>query len=177
MPGVDLSDYAGLFIFGIFAINVVIAVLGYKMNGKESAIASGTLAFLGMWIGLGIVKTMDFDDATPETVITIGVFSTLFSIIYIIYVFTKWLDKRKLLKLQQKQNYYQNELEKLEQEIVDRNHIYHLIQLINCCGCNTVYFEKHNELSDMSRITDEIKKKKAQLNDISSQIMAGRNLK
>ena len=36
MSNVDLSDYAGLFIFGIFAINVVIAVLGYKMNGKES---------------------------------------------------------------------------------------------------------------------------------------------
>ena len=175
MPGVDLSDYAGLFILGIFAINVVIANLVYKMNGKKSAIASGTLAVLGIWIGFGIVKVMNFDDATPETFITIGVFSTLFSIIYIVYIFAKWLDNRKFIKLQQKQIYYQNELKKLEQEIVDRNHIYHLIQLINCCGCNTEYFEKRNEFSDMSQITNEIKKKKAQLNDISSQIMAWRN--
>lgn len=78
-------------------------------------------------------------------------------------------------KITTKKNCYQNELTKLEQEIVDRNHIFHLIQLINCYGCDTVYFEQHNELSDISRITDEIKKAKAQLNDISSQIMAGRN--
>ena len=56
MPNVDLSDYAGLLIFGIFIINILLAVAGYKMNGKESAIASGVLAVVGMWIGLGIVN-------------------------------------------------------------------------------------------------------------------------
>ena len=63
MPNVDLSDYAGLLIFGIFIINILLAVAGYKMNGKESAIASGALAVVGMWVGLGIVNLMDFDDA------------------------------------------------------------------------------------------------------------------
>ena len=72
MPDVDLSDYAGLFILGIFTINIIWAVVGYKVNGK---------------------------------------------------------------------------------------------------AC----FENHSELSDMSRITDDINMKKAQLKDISSQIMAGRN--
>lgn len=168
------ADYARLFLFGIFTINIVLGILGYKMNGKESAMISGTLAVLGAWIGLGIVKVMDFDDGTLETALTLGIFSTLFSIIYITYIFIKWLEKRKLQKLLQKQKYYQKELEKLEQEIADRNHIFHLVQLINCCGNDTINFEKHKELSDMSRITDEIKKKKAQLNDLSSQIMAGR---
>lgn len=50
MPNVDLSDYAGLLIFGIFIINILLAVAGYKMNGKESAIASGALAVVGMWV-------------------------------------------------------------------------------------------------------------------------------
>ena len=50
-----------------------------------------------------------------------------------------------------------------------------MIQLINRCGCETVYFENHRELSDMNRITDDINLKKAQLKDISSQIMVGRN--
>ena len=85
MPNVDLSDYAGLLIFGIFIINILLAVAGYKMNGKESAIASGAWAVVGMWIGLGIVNLMDFDDATPETVITIGICSVLPSSIYILF--------------------------------------------------------------------------------------------
>lgn len=68
MPNVDKSDYAGLLIFGIFIINILLAVAGYKMNGKESAIASGALAVVGMWVGLGIVNLMDFNDSTPETV-------------------------------------------------------------------------------------------------------------
>lgn len=175
MPDVDLSDYAGLFILGIIITNIVWVVVGYKMNGKESAIASGALAVLGMWIGLGIVKVMDFDDATPETVLTIGIFSVLFSSIYTLYVFSKLLSKRKLEKLQQKESAYRDEIARLEQDISERKSIFHLIQLINRCGCETAYFEKHSELSDMSRINDDINMKKAQLKDISSQIMAGRN--
>lgn len=175
MPNVDLSDYAGLFIFGIFAINILLAGAGYKMNGKESAIISGALAVIGMWIGLGIVNLMDFDDATPETVITIGIFSVLLSSIYILYVISNWLKKRKLEKLHQKENAYREEIARLEQEISERKTIFHLIQLINCCGCETAYFENHRELSDMNRITNDINMKKAQLKDISSQIMVGRN--
>ena len=67
------------------------------------------------------------------------------------------------------------EIARLEREISDRKTIFHLIQLINRCGCETVYFENHRELSDMNRITDDINLKKAQLKDISSQIMVGRN--
>ena len=83
----------------------------------------------------------------------------------------KWLKKRKLLRLQKKQSGYQNELIKLEQEIVDRNNIFHLIQLLNLCGGDTLFFEKHNKISDVSHINDEIKKKKAKLKDISAQII------
>lgn len=175
MPNVDLSDYAGLLIFGIFIINILLAVVGYKMNGKESAIASGALAVVGMWIGLGIVKLMDFDDATPETVITIGICSVLPSCVYILFAFSSWLQKRKLEKLRQKENAYREELARLEQEISDRKTIFHLIQLINRCGCETEYFENHRELSDMNSITNAINMKKTQLKDISSQIMVGRN--
>ena len=163
MPNVDLSDYAGLFIFGIFTINILLAVAGYKMNGKESAIASGVLAVIGMWSGLGIVKVMDFDDATPETVITLGIFSVLLSTIYILCVFSNWLKKSKLEKLQQKEKAYREEISRLEQEISERKNIFRLIQLINCCGCETAYFEKHSELSDMSRITNDINIKKLNL--------------
>lgn len=169
MPDVDLSNYAGLFMFGIFSINIVLALWGYKMNGIESAIASGALAVIGMWIGLGIVNAMDFDDATPETVLTIGVFSILFSSIYTTYVFTKWLSEQKVLKIQQKLNGYQNELINLQKSMGERSSILHLIQLIKCCGCDTIFFEKHGELADMSRINDAIEKKKVQINDVSSQ--------
>lgn len=175
MSNVDLSDYAGLLIFGIFTINILLAVAGYKINGKESAITSGVLAVIGMWIGLGIVNLMDFDDATPETVITIGISSVLLSSIYILCVISNWLKKRKLEKLHQKENAYREEIAKLEQEISERKTIFHLIQLINCCGCETAYFENHRELSDMNRITNDINTKKAQLKDISSQIMVWRN--
>lgn len=96
MHNVDLSYYAGLFIFGIFTINILLAVAGYKMKGKESAIASEVLAVIGMWIGLGIVKVMDFDNATPETVITLGIFLVLLSSIYILYVFSNWLKNVNL---------------------------------------------------------------------------------
>lgn len=173
MPNVDLSDYAGLLIFGIFILNILLAVAGYKMNGKESAIASGAL--VGMWVGLGIVNLMDFNDATPETVITIGICSVLPSSVYILFAFSTWLQKRKLEKLRQKENAYREEISRLEQEISDRKTIFHLIQLINRCGCETVYFENHRELSDMNRIRNDINMKKAQLKDISSQIMVGRN--
>ena len=175
MSNVDLSDYAGLLIFGIFTVNILLAVAGYKMNGKESAITSGVLAVVGMWIGLGIVNLMDFDDATPETVITIGIFSVSPSIIYILCVISNWLKKRKLDKLHQKENAYREEIARLEQEISERKTMLHLIQLINHCGCETAYFENHRELSDMNRITNDINMKKAQLREISSQIMVGRN--
>lgn len=166
----DLTDYALLVLLGIFVINMVLIILGYKMKGKEAAALIGALATIGLWVGLGIVKIMDYDDGSSEIVSTVGLFSIIFSSMYAIYVFIDWLDMRKLQKLQQKQNDYQRELEKLEQEFVDRNHIYQLIQLLTCCGCDTTYFEKLKGLSDMGRITEEIKQKKAQLNVISLQI-------
>ena len=175
MPNVDLSDYAGLLIFGIIIIKILLAVAGYKMNGEGSAIVSGALAVVGMWVGLGLVNLMDFNDATPETVITIGICSVLPSSVYILFDFSTWLQKRKFEKLRQKENAYREEISRLEQEISDRKTIFHLIQLINRCGCETVYFENHRELSDMNRITNDINMKKAQLKDISSQIMVGRN--
>ena len=116
-----------------------------------------------------------YADATPETVITIGICSVLPSSVYILFAFSSWLQKRKLEKLRQKENAYREEIARLEQEISDRKTVFHLIQLINRCGCETVYFENHRELSDMNRITNDINMKKAQLKDISSQIMVGRN--
>lgn len=175
MPNVDLSDYAGLFVFGIFTINILFAIAGYEMNGKESAIISGVLAVVGMWIGLGIVNLMGFNDVTPETVITIGIFPVLLSSIYILFDFFNWLKKRKLEKLHQNENAYREEIARLEQKISERKTIFLLIQLINCCGCETAYFENHRELSDMNHITNNINMKKAQLKDISLQIMVGRN--
>lgn len=175
MSDVDLSAYAGLFIIVIFTIDIICVVVGYKMNGIESAIASVILAIFGMWIGIGIVKVMDFDDATPETALTLGIFSVLFSCIYILYIFPKWLSKRKLEKLCQQESAYRAEIARLEQKISERKNIFHLIQLINYCGCETEYFERHSKLSDMSRIIDDINIKKAQLKEISSKIMVGRN--
>lgn len=119
MSNVDLSDYAGLLIFGIFTINILLAVAGYKINGKESAITSGVLAVIGMWIGLGIVNLMDFDDATPETVITIGISSVLLSSIYILCVISNWLKNANLKNFIKKKMPIEKKSQSLSKKLVN----------------------------------------------------------
>jgi len=171
MSYVYSDDFALLVFFGIFIINILFAVACYMMNGKYAAIGLGVIVFVGLWIALGIINLCEFGDATPETIITMDIWFVLPSSVCTFFEFLFWLQKHKLEKLRQKENTYREEIARLEQEISDRKTIFHLIQLIECCGCETVYFENHRELLDMNCITNDINMKKAQLKDISSKIM------
>lgn len=71
MSNIDLSDYAGLFIFGLISACALLSYMNYKIDGSGSAGVTALLSVVGMWISFGIVKLADFDDATPETVLNL----------------------------------------------------------------------------------------------------------
>ena len=173
MPDVDLSNYAGSLVFGILVIGTFLAFLGYKLHGSIGAGVSIFLTIVGMFVSLGIVNTMKFEDASMETVLTIPICTLLPPTIYSIYLISKWAENKRNDKLRQKIYNCQQELSELEKQLNHRNALLNFITLIKSCDGDMTDVEQRVELLNAKNITDAIKNKKNKIQRLSSEIQYG----
>lgn len=94
-------DYAFLLICGIIAICVVLSYLSYKIDGSGSAIIAAGLSIGGAWISIGVVNVADFNDGSPETILTICIGTVTLPLIYNFFIFSQRASQKK----RQKENY------------------------------------------------------------------------
>ena len=163
MSNIDLSDYAGLFIFGLISACALLSYMNYKIDGSGSAGATVLLSIIGMWISLGIVKLAAFDDATPETVITISVVTLILPLIYSLVEIRGWVSKRKIHDLQMDLNCVESKLN-YECKILD------LISLLELCNANVQCIEQHPKLSSQKILICKAEGIKKTIAELSSQI-------
>ena len=170
MSKIDISDNAGLFIFGIVFICAILAFLNYKNDGRDGAIAIFLWAFVGMWISIGIINLANFDDATPEVVITTYIGAIGFPLIYTMLQTTRWISLRRIRKLKNKICNLQKELEDIESKLYREKNVLNLIKLLrNCCG-DVDCFEQHPKLSSQKMLSDKADKLREKIEEISSKI-------
>ena len=163
MSNIDLSDYAGLFIFGLISACALLSYMNYKIDGSGSAGATVLLSIIGMLISLGIVKLAAFDDATPETVITISVVTLILPLIYSLVEIRGWVSKRKIHDLQMDLNCVESKLN-YECKILD------LISLLELCNANVQCIEQHPKLSSQKILICKAEGIKKTIAELSSQI-------
>lgn len=109
----DLTNYAPLFLFIMFGAIILFGIIAYKVSGKEGAITTAVLGFIGIWISLGIVKICGFQDASPETVITLIIGTDSFPAIYALYSFNKYIILKKEQRRLQKKIDKENEIKEI----------------------------------------------------------------
>ena len=95
MSNIDLSNYTGLFIFELISACTLLSYMNYKIDGSGSAGATALLSIIRMWISLVIVKLADFDDITPETVITVSIVTIILPLIYSLTEIRGWHQSTK----------------------------------------------------------------------------------
>ena len=170
MSNIDLSDYAGLFIFGLISACALLSYMNYKINGSGSAGATVLLSIIGMWISLGIVKLAAFDDATPETVITISVVTLILPLIYSLVEIRGWVSKRKTQAIKRKIHDLQMDLNCVESKLNYECKKLDLISLLELCNANVQCIEQHPKLSSQKILICKAEGIKKTVAEISSQI-------
>lgn len=170
MSSIDLSDYAGLFIFGLISACALLSYMNYKIDGGGSAGATALLSIVGMWISLGIVKLADFDDATPETVITISVVTIILPLIYSLAEIRSWASKRKTQAIKSRIHGLQVDLNCIENKLDYECKILNLISLLELCNANIQCIEQHPKLSAQKILINKAEGIKKTIAELSSQI-------
>lgn len=173
MSNIDLSDYAGLFIFGLISACALLSYINYKIDGSGSAGATALLSIVGMWISLGIVKLADFDDATPETVITISVVTLILPLIYSLVEIRGWASKRKTQAIKSRIHDLQKDLNSIESKLNYECKILNLISLFEQCNVDVRCIEQHPKLSSQKMLITKAESIKKTIAELSSQIQSG----
>lgn len=166
----DLTNFAGIFILFIVGGGIFLGYSGYKMQGSSGAGVSAVLAILGLWVALGIISLCDFDDATPETVFTIMLFTLAPPSIYNLSLFSKWKVNKKKEKINEKIQYCEKEIKSLEKELDYCHTIFNLIVLIKNCGGDLRGIENNEEISKANKLNEEIKNKKLEIKQLQYEL-------
>ena len=166
----DLSDFAGLFIFCIIGGGIFLGYSGYKMQGRFGAGSSAALAIIGMWIALGIIKACDFDDGSSETVFTIMFCTLIPPSIYNLSLYSKWKTDKKNEEIRRKIQCCEQEIKSLEKELDYRSTIFNLITLIKKCGGDLCEIENNKEFIEAAKINQEITGKKTEIRQLQYEL-------
>lgn len=173
MSNIDLSDYAGLFIFGLISICALLSYMNYKIDGSGSAGATALLSIVGMWISLGIVKLADFDDATSETAITICAVTLALPLIYSLVEIRGWASRRKTQAIKSRIQVLQTDLNYIESKLNYERKILNLISLLERCNADVGSIEQHQKFSSQKLLIKKADSIKKTIEDLSSQIQSG----
>lgn len=173
MSNIDLSDYAGLIIVSIVAICAALAYFNYKVEGGSGAGITAMLAVIGGWISIGIVNMADFEDATPETVITISIGVLLLPLLYSAAEFREWKARQKVKRIQDKMLHLQNELKSIEEKINHEQTLIHFVELLKKCNEDVSCFENHPQLSNQRELLSSAEKIKQEIRSLSYELQSG----
>ena len=173
MSNIDLSEYAGLIILGLISVCALLSYINYMIDGRGSAGATVLLSGAGIWISLGIVKLAGFDDATPETVITISVVTLIFPLIYSLGEIQVWKSKRKTQAIKRRIHDLQTELNCIESKLNYERKILNLILLFEQCDVDVRCIEQHPKLSSQKMLINKAESIKKTIAELSSQIQLG----
>lgn len=170
MSNIDLSDYAGLFIFGLISACALLSYMNYKIDGSGSAGVTALLSVVGMWISLGIVKLADFDDATPETVLTICVVTLVLPLIYSLVEIRGFVAKRKTQAAMNRLHALQTDLDCIESKLNYESKTLNLISLLEQCNADVCCIEQHPKLSSQKTLINRAEGIRKKIEELSSQL-------
>lgn len=173
MSTLDLSAYAGLIIVSIVAICAALAYFNYKVEGGSGASITAMLAVIGTWISIGIVNMADFDDATPETAITISIGVLLLPLLYSAAEFREWKARQKVKRIHDKMLHLQNELKSIEEKINHEQPLIHFVDLLKKCDEDMSCFENHPQLTNQRELLSSAEKIKQEIRSLSYELQSG----
>ncbi len=176
MTRVDLSDYAILIIIANIGICAALAYLNSRVGEKNGAGITGMLAVIGAWIALGIVKLAGFEDATPETVITLSVGILILPLIYSAGSLRNWVLQQKIKRLQNKKESLESQLNNIENQICHKRKTIKLTQLLGACGEDVSCLEKYPELIVQRDLMITAEKLRRDIDELSNEILSGGNI-
>lgn len=156
MTHIDLSNYSGLFILGIIILSATFIYMAYKFDGKAGVGISLLATILGCFLSIGIVKSLNFEDATPETVVTVCVGTIGLNLIYISIRLFQFMKIKYKDQLKKEINILYHEISDLEKQIEQKKSVLNLIQLLEMCGGTMENIEQLDQLIDVRIIQNKI---------------------